>query len=115
MAKGDNLGDFEQLVLTAVILVGKDAYGLKVYDKVSALCGGSRNVSLAAVYTTLDRLDQKGHCKSWQSDPTAERGWKMKRFYEVTALGSKALNASMIVSAKMVDGLREIGQLFGQL
>jgi len=109
MAKGDNLGEFEQMVLTALLLLGENAYGMTVHEKVENLADGARTVSLGAVYTTLDRLQQKGFVKSWFSDPTPERGGRTKRYFEITATGEMALRNSLKVVANMLMGLAEAG------
>src|SRR5216684_2831891 len=87
MAKGDNLGEFEQLILTALVLLGENAYGMTIHERVEDLAAGTRSVSLGSVYTTLDRLEQKGYVKSWFGDPTPERGGRSKRFFEITGAG----------------------------
>ena len=109
MAKGDNLGEFEQLILTALMLLGENAYGMTVHERVEVLAEGVRTVSLGSVYTTLDRLEQKGYVKSWFSDPTPERGGRSKRYFQITGSGESALKNSMKVAANMVEGWREIG------
>ena len=67
MAKPDSLGQFEQLVLTAILTRGDDAYGVSIHSKVEELAR-PKAVSLGAVYVTLDRLEDKGLVKSWLSD-----------------------------------------------
>ena len=68
MAQQAPIGHFEQLVLTAVISLGEDAYGVTIHDTVVELYG--RRISLGAVYATLDRLEDKGYVTSWLSEPT---------------------------------------------
>ena len=109
MAKGDNLGEFEVLILSSLSILGENAYGMTIHEKIEEL--GERTVSLGAVYTTLDRLEQKGFAKSWFSDPTPERGGRAKRYFEITASGKRALNAAARVANNVVNGLREIGGL----
>src|SRR2546422_2597708 len=62
------LGDFEQLVLLGVLRLGDEAYGAAIRQEIHARSG--RDVSINAVYTTLDRLESKGLLKSWVGDPT---------------------------------------------
>ena len=93
MAKGDNLGEFEQLILAALLMLGDNAYGMTIHEQVEKLAAGVRSVSLGSVYTTLDRLEQKGYVKSWFSDPTPERGGRSKRFFEITGAGERALKS----------------------
>lgn len=106
MAKGDYLGDLEQLVLTSVMLLGREAYGMTIHEKVEELAEGFRAVSLGSAYTTLERLEQKGYVKSWFSDPTPERGGRAKKYFEITASGELAVKNSLKVANNM---LREIG------
>ena len=70
MAKPDSLGQFEQLVMTAILARREDAYGVTIHSKVEELAR-PKAVSLGAVYVTLDRLEDKGLIASWLSDPTA--------------------------------------------
>ena len=82
MADGSPLGEFEQIVLLAVLHTGDDAYGVPVWREIEARTG--RVVSLPAVYKTLDRLEAKGLVRSGVGEPTAERGGRAKRVYTVT-------------------------------
>src|SRR5712671_5848005 len=111
MAKGDNLGEFEQLVLAALLILGENAYGMTVHEQVEKLAAGVRSVSLGSCYTTLDRLEQKGYVKSWFGGATEERGGRSKRYFEIQAAGQLALKRSLKVAGNMLTGLREIGGL----
>src|ERR1035437_1938200 len=93
MAKGDNLGEFEQLILTALMILGsgENAYGMTIHEQAEKLASGLRLVSLGAVYTTLDRLEKKGYVRSWFGGATAERGGRSKRFFEITGSGELAV------------------------
>ena len=59
MAKGDHLGEFELLILAALMMLDENAYGMTVHEQVEKLAAGIRSVSLGSVYTTLDRLEQE--------------------------------------------------------
>src|SRR5213595_1518943 len=111
MSKGDYLSGFEQLALTAVMLERENAYGMTVHERMEKLAAGKRVVSLGAVYTTLDRLEQKGYVKSWFGGATEERGGRSKRYFEIQAAGQLALKRSLEVSSNMLTGLKEIGGL----
>jgi len=111
MAKGDNLGEFELLILAALMMLGDNAYGMTVHEQVEKLADGIRSVSLGSCYTTLDRLEQKGYVKSWFSDPTQERGGRSKRFFEITGAGELAVKNSMKLAGNVLKGLRQIGGL----
>src|SRR5687768_11563011 len=75
------LGEFEQIVLLAILHVGGDAYGVPIVDEIEARTG--RTVSRAAVYMTLRRLEARGLITSWMSAPTGERGGKARRCVKV--------------------------------
>jgi PadR family transcriptional regulator len=97
------LGEFEQLVLLAVLRLGRDAYGASVTLEIERQSG--RDVSMAAVHTTLDRLEQKSLTRSRLGEPTPQRGGKRKRHYEVTPAGVRALQHSMRALRRMTKGL----------
>ena len=107
MAKPDSLGQFEQLVLTAILNLRDDAYGVTIHARVAELAR-PRAVSLGAVYVTLDRLEDKGLVASWLSEPTAERGGRAKRCYRLEALGERALQESAVTAKRMWDVLAEV-------
>ena len=107
MAKSDSLGQFEQLVLTAILTLREDAYGVTIHGKVEKMAH-PRAVSLGAVYVTLDRLEDKGFVASWLSEPTAERGGRAKRCYRLEALGERALQESAVTAKRIWDGIAEI-------
>lgn len=86
----DYLGHFEEIVMLAVARLGKDAYGAKIRQMVADAT--ERDVSIGAVYATLDRLERKGYLKSWQGEATPERGGRAKRYFEVVGAGERALN-----------------------
>lgn len=107
MARQESLGQFEQLVLTAVIRLAANAYGVTIHDKVSELAA-PRKVSLGSVYVTLDRLEDKGYISSKLSDPTPERGGRSKRCYQIKALGERVLQESVITSMRMWEELAQV-------
>jgi DNA-binding PadR family transcriptional regulator len=88
--KIDYLGHFEEIVLLAVLRLREDAYGAKIRQKVAEAT--KRDVSIGAIYATLDRLERKGYLKSWQGEATPERGGRAKRYFRVEGAGAQALN-----------------------
>ena len=101
------IGQFEQLVLTAILSLGEKAYGVTIHDAVGALAA-PKTVSLGSVYATLDRLEEKGLIESWLSDPTPERGGRSKRHYRLQTAGERALRESVMTSKRVcetVDGI----------
>jgi len=98
--KIDSLGQFEQLVLTAILALHEDAYGVTIHAKVEELAQ-PKAVSLGAVYVTLDRLEDKGLLSSWLSDPTPERGGRAKRCYRLEAQGERVLRDAALAAKRM--------------
>ena len=107
MPKPDSLGQFEQLVLTAILSLREDAYGVTIHAKVEDLAK-PKAVSLGAIYVTLDRLEDKGMVSSWLSDPTAERGGRAKRCYRLEALGERALQESAATAKRIWDAVTQV-------
>ena len=97
------LGDFEQLVLLGVLRLGDDAYGAAIRQEIHARSG--RDVSINAVYTTLDRLETKGVLRSWTGEPTAQRGGRRRKFYAPTPAGLTAMRQAYHAFQAMADGL----------
>jgi PadR family transcriptional regulator, regulatory protein PadR len=97
------LGDFEQLVLFGVLRLEDGAYGAAIRQEIHARSG--RDVSINAVYTTLDRLESKGLLRSWVGEPTAQRGGRRRKFYAPTAGGVAAARQAYRAFASMTIGL----------
>ena len=108
MSKGDFLSDLEQLILASVLLLGENAYGMTVHEKVEELAQGHREVSLGSAYMALERLERKGYIKSWVGEATAERGGKAKKYFKVTASGEMAVKNSLRVSSNVLREMRGI-------
>jgi DNA-binding PadR family transcriptional regulator len=102
-----SLGQFEQLVLTAIITLREEAYGVTIHGRVGELAAPKRP-TLGAVYVTLDRLEEKGYVTSWKSDPTPERGGRAKRCYQVEALGERALQEAATTARRVHEALAEV-------
>jgi PadR family transcriptional regulator, regulatory protein PadR len=85
----DVLGKFEYQVLGAVLSGHGSAYGASVYDLIERRTGHAP--SIGAIYTTLERLQEKGMVSSRWGDATAERGGRRKRLYKIEATGVQAL------------------------
>ena len=98
------LGDFEQLVLLGVLRLGDDAYGAAIRQEIHARSG--RDVSINAVYTTLERLETKGLLHSWTGEPTAQRGGRRRKFYALRPAGVAALRQAYRAFTAMADGLQ---------
>ncbi len=102
MPEPSTLGTFEQLVLSAVLALGDEAYGVSIHAQVEAL-SQPRRASLGAVYATLDRLEDKGLLSSRLSDPTPERGGRSKRFYRLEDAGKQALREAAGTAQRVID------------
>jgi DNA-binding PadR family transcriptional regulator len=102
MSEPVSLGQFEQLVLTAIVSLGDNAYGVTIHAKIEELVR-PRTVKLGAVYATLDRLEDKGLVASWLSEPTAERGGRSRRHYRLEKSGESALRESVEAARRICD------------
>ncbi len=85
MSPRNLLGEFELMVMLALIRLGEDAYGVPISREIEA--GSRREVKLGSVYAALERLEQKGLVASRVGDPTPERGGRAKRYFQVTPKG----------------------------
>ena len=97
------LGEFEQIVLLAILRLGEDAYAIPVREEIEERTG--RTVARGALYTALDRLEVKGCLRSRMSDPLPERGGRSRRYYTVTASGLAALRTSRAALLALWKGL----------
>ena len=97
------LGEFEHLVLLALLHLGDTAYAVNAREEIERRTG--RRVSRGAVYVTLDRLETKGYIQSWLADPTPERGGRAKRYFRVRPAGLAALRRSRAALERMWKGL----------
>src|SRR5580704_11068792 len=99
-----NLGEFEQIVLLAVLRLGEDAYGVPIRAEIEKRAG--RHVTVGALYATLDRLEAKGLIHSWFADPTPQRGGRSKRYFKLLPKGVAALSESRNMFNRMWQGVR---------
>ena len=103
MAAALNLGEFEQLILLAILRVGDQAYGVTIRAELAAR--GGRNVAPGALYTALERLEAKGAVTSRMGDPTPQRGGRAKRYVTVTPQGREALTRAVQAYERLLEGL----------
>jgi PadR family transcriptional regulator, regulatory protein PadR len=103
MARNDYLGDFEHIVLLAIVRLDDNAYGTTIQQEIEARAG--RSTSVGALYTVLGRLEEKGYVSSSLADPTPERGGRAKRYFKIERAGRAALKRARSVLARMWDGL----------
>jgi len=96
------LGDFEQLVLLGVLRLAADASGAAIRQEIRER--SARDVSINAVYTTLDRLEGKQLLRSSVRDPTPERGGRRRKYYSLTPAGTAALKQAYRSFTAMAQG-----------
>ncbi len=104
MRKPKNLGEFEILVLAALVRLGADAYGVTIRREIEERTG--RAVSVGALYSTLARLEEKGYVASRIGEATAERGGRAKRHYMIKAEGRAQLEKSIFALGAMLKGIK---------
>ena len=97
--RGDNLREFEELVMLSIRMNGENASGATIQQSLDA--EARRSVSLGAIYTALDRLGRKGLVESWLGEPTPKRGGRRKRYYRLTADGQEQLVAIHTIRNRM--------------
>jgi DNA-binding PadR family transcriptional regulator len=97
------LGEFEQLVLLAMLRLGPDAYGASIRREIET--GTGRELTISAVYTTLQRLEQKGLVRSRMGDPLPERGGRRRKHAELRPAGARALKEAYNAFAGMTAGV----------
>jgi PadR family transcriptional regulator, regulatory protein PadR len=101
------LGEFEQIVLLAVLRLSDKAYGVTIRTEITECTG--RNPAPGALYTTLDRLEEKGLLTSRFGDPTPERGGRAKRYFTVNSAGVEAVVHSQRCYRRLLEGLELTG------
>jgi PadR family transcriptional regulator, regulatory protein PadR len=83
------LGEFEEVVILTIAILNNDAYSVAIKDEIESRL--TRSVSMGALHTALKRLEDKGYLKSHSGESTEERAGRPKRFFEITAMGRKAM------------------------
>lgn len=102
MAKGDNLGEFEQMVMLALIHLEGGAYGVTIRREIQSRT--DRQVAIGAVYATLERLEKKGYATSSISEPEPVPGGRSKKYFALTKSGVSALQHSREMMRRMAEG-----------
>jgi PadR family transcriptional regulator, regulatory protein PadR len=103
MSASASLGEFEQVVLLAILRLGDEAYGVSIRSEIAACTG--RDPSTGALYTTLDRLETKALVLSRTGDPTPQRGGRAKRYYIVTKAGLAAVARAQRSYQRLLVGI----------
>lgn len=102
-----SLGEFEQIVLLAVLRLADNAYGVSIRSEIAACT--NREPAPGALYTALDRMEEKGLVRSRMGESTPQRGGRPKRFFVVTEAGRKSLIAAQRAYQSLLDGLNLLG------
>ena len=110
MSKDGYLGEFEMKVMMALLRLGSDAYGMTVRREISDRTG--RDVSIGAIYATLDRMERKGFVSSFKGEATPERGNRAKRYFKIEAPGRRVFDESWNALNKMHEGLDDLVTTF---
>jgi PadR family transcriptional regulator PadR len=103
MAPEPSLGEFEQLILLALVRLGDQGYGVSIHNEI--VRRARRDVTVASVYKTLERLELKGLAASALGEPTAERGGRRKKHFRIQPAGRRALTHALASLQRMTDGL----------
>jgi len=104
MAKPEiQLGEFEQMVLLALVRLGPEAYGATIRREIETRTG--RDLAISAVYVTLDRLETKGLVRSRVGDPTPQRGGRRRKHFVLLPAGRRAITEACRAFNLMVEGL----------
>jgi PadR family transcriptional regulator PadR len=111
MADQAALGEFEQIVLLAILRLDERAYGVTIREEIAAKTG--RDPSPGALYTTLTRLEEKGFLQSRLGEPTRDRGGRAKRFVKLTAAGVEAIARALRAYQNLLHGVPLPGLLHG--
>lgn len=106
MPNPNYLGEFELLVMLAVIRLGEGAYGVTISREIEQETG--RDVAFGTVYSTLERLQKKGLLRSNLGEATPERGGRAKRYFRVTSTGLRTVRETKQSLVRLWRGLREL-------
>jgi len=98
-----HLGEFEQLLLFALLELEEDAHGASIRESIESRTG--RRVSPGAIYTALDRLAGRGFVSAEIGDSTPERGGRRRKIYRLETAGAEALQRSYSTLTRMAEGL----------
>lgn len=111
MTVAPSLGEFEQVVLLAILRLGENAYGVTIRNEITHCTG--REPAPGALYTALDRMEQKGLVQARLGDPTPQRGGRAKRYIKVTKRGRTAVVSVQRSYQRLLQGLDLLGEANG--
>lgn len=96
------IGEFEELVLLAILSQGDDAYGVTIRQALEEAT--ERSITIGSLYTTLSRLEEKGFVESWIGEPTAERGGRAKKHYRLKSVARNLLKRAQDSRQRLIIG-----------
>ena len=97
------IGEFEELVLLAILSQGEKAYGVTIREALEEAT--NRSITIGSLYTTLSRLEEKGLVQSWVGEPTAERGGRAKRHYRVKGSAQSLLQEVQAARQRLMNAV----------
>ncbi len=100
------LGEFEEIVILTIGVLYNDAYGVSVKKEIENRL--SRKVSMGALHTALKRLEDKGYIRSHDGEATEERAGRPKKYFQITALGKKAIEYTRSVRNDLWNAIPEV-------
>jgi PadR family transcriptional regulator, regulatory protein PadR len=106
MSERTYLGEFELMVMLALVRLDENAYGVSISREIEVSRG--REVAVGSVYAALERLERKGFVSSSLGEPTAERGGRAKRYFHVTTKGLREVRKTRQALMSMWRGLPEL-------
>jgi DNA-binding PadR family transcriptional regulator len=106
MAKREYLGNFELIVMLALMRLHEEAYGVTISREIEEQIG--REVARASVYAVLERLESRGLVSSELGEPTPERGGRAKRYFHITAKGLREVHQTRRALTKLWKGLPQL-------
>jgi DNA-binding PadR family transcriptional regulator len=108
-AMDTTLKQTEQVILLAILRKQPDAYGVSIYEELEKRL--PKQIPMATIYATLEKLEKKGFVKSRQGQATAERGGRAKMFFDITGKGQTTLNASLNALDRLRSGTKLAGAM----
>lgn len=100
------LGEFEEIVILTIGILYKEAYGVAIKNEIETRL--SRKVSMGAMHSALVRLEDKGYIKSFAGEETNERMGRPRRYFQITALGKKAIEYSKVTRNELWKAIPKV-------
>lgn len=103
MGRGDYLGEFEMVVMLGLARLEDEAYGMTVFEEIRDVTG--RDLTIPAVYVTLNRLEKKGYVEARTGNASPERGGRAKKYYRITDEGHRVLASTQEMLSRLAQGI----------